>query len=162
MSRQLKFMEQPKFQFDGEDNLYGDLVEINLNNQCTQAKQNSDQALNMLLQTPKHHGYPYGYNEVDPATEFYFCKKSKSTGQLSEKVASSVAPTATNISCLRQMYCPECHERLHEEGVRLERLLTMCCFALLPIYPCCMRRSNNDCKVICGKCGYTLGAWKRQ
>lgn len=36
------------------------------------------------------------------------------------------------------------------------------CFALLPIYPCCMRRAKDECKVICGKCGYLLGAWKRQ
>ncbi|XP_015039375.2 uncharacterized protein [Drosophila pseudoobscura] len=169
MSRQLKFnvqVEDPSSLSPSqwEEEFHSELVEINLNPNCGQAKQQSAQDLDKLLlaaTTPPHRGYPYGYADIDPGTDYYFCKKSNSTGQLAEKV-SPPAPAATNISCLRQMYCPECHERLHEEGVRLERLLTMCCFALLPIYPCCMRRSNKDCKVICGKCGYLLGAWKRQ
>ncbi|KMY95835.1 uncharacterized protein LOC27209252 [Drosophila simulans] len=157
MSRQLKF----HLQAPNDEEFPADLVEINLNPNCGQVKQKSAQALDqLLLATPPHRGYPYGYAE-DSEPETYFCRKSNSTGQLAEKV-SPPPPAATNISCLRQMYCPECHERLHEQGVRLERLLTMCCFALLPIYPCCPRRSTNDCKVICGKCGYLLGAWKRQ
>lgn len=41
-------------------------------------------------------------------------------------------------------------------------VLISSCFAMLPLYPCCPRRTNNDCRVICGKCGYLLGAWKRQ
>ncbi|XP_032590703.1 uncharacterized protein LOC116805043 [Drosophila grimshawi] len=160
MSRQLKFSIQSP---EGEE-FHSDLVEINLNGSRGQAKQQSAQALDELLQgrtLPTHRGYPYGYGDTDDEPDFYFCKKSNSTGQLAEKV-SPPPPVATNISCLRQMYCPECHERLHEQGVRLERLITLCCFAMLPIYPCCMRRSKDDCKVICGKCGYLLGSWKRQ
>ncbi|KAH8261085.1 hypothetical protein KR044_003113 [Drosophila immigrans] len=173
MSRQLRFSIQPPPPPSSDsDDCHSDLVEINLNGGLGlgQAKQQSAQALDELLQArtgsilPLHRGYPYGYadgdadaNEVDS----YFYRKSNSTGQLAEKV-SPPPPSATNISCLRQMYCPECHERLHEQGVRLERLLQLCCFALLPIYPCCPRRSKDDCKVICGKCGYLLGAWKRQ
>ncbi|KAH8411010.1 hypothetical protein KR222_006075 [Zaprionus bogoriensis] len=168
MSRQLRFSIQAP---EGEDaDCQSDLVEINLNGGLGPvAKQPSVQALDELLQSrttttlPRHRGYPYGYadSDADNETDTYFYKKSNSTGQLAEKV-SPPPPSATNISCLRQMYCPECHERLHEQGVRLERLLQLCCFALLPIYPCCMRRSKDDCKVICGKCGYLLGAWKRQ
>ncbi|KAM8711266.1 hypothetical protein ACLKA7_000412 [Drosophila subpalustris] len=168
MSRQLRFsITAPP---PDNDDCHSDLVEINLNGGCNQMKQQSAQALDELLQArttttlPLHRGYPYGYadkSDTETDTDFYFCKKSNSTGQLAEKV-SPPPPSATNISCLRQMYCPECHERLHEQGVRLERLLQLCCFALLPIYPCCMRRSKDDCKVICGKCGYLLGAWKRQ
>lgn len=29
-----------------------------------------------------------------------------------------------NISCLRQMYCPDCHQRLDAESVRFETLLS--------------------------------------
>ncbi|KAH8371354.1 hypothetical protein KR093_007061 [Drosophila rubida] len=176
MSRQLRFTIQPppppsSSSLTDSDDCHSDLVEINLNGGLGlgQAKQQSAQALDELLQArtmatlPPHRGYPYGYADadVDNEADYYFCKKSNSTGQLAEKV-SPPPPSATNISCLRQMYCPECHERLHEQGVRLERLLQLCCFALLPIYPCCLRRSKDDCKVICGKCGYLLGAWKRQ
>ncbi|XP_034110345.1 uncharacterized protein LOC132788731 [Drosophila nasuta] len=174
MSRQLRFSIQPppppsSLPSSDSDDSHSDLVEINLNGGLGlgQAKQQSAQALDELLQArtganlPLHRGYPYGYGDTDNETDYYFCKKSNSTGQLAEKV-SPPPPSATNISCLRQMYCPECHERLHEQGVRLERLLQLCCFALLPIYPCCLRRSKDDCKVICGKCGYLLGAWKRQ
>ncbi|ALC42504.1 CG43325 [Drosophila busckii] len=160
MSRSLKFSLPP-------EQCAADLVEINLNTVgYGQTKQQSAHALDELLapqsQLPLHRGYPYGYTDAESDAELYFCKKSNSTGELAEKVAAPTAPAAANISCLRQMYCPACHERLHEQGVRLERLLTLCCFALLPVYPCCMRRSNDDCKVICGKCGYSLGAWKRQ
>lgn len=122
MSRQLKFhLQAPEVEQDYST----DLVEINLNPSCGQTKSSSSaQALDqLLLATPPHRGYPYGYAE-DSEPETYFCRKSNSTGQLAEKV-SPPPPAATNISCLRQMYCPECNERLHEQGVRLERLLTM-------------------------------------
>ncbi|XP_075169604.1 uncharacterized protein LOC142241701 [Haematobia irritans] len=67
-----------------------------------------------------------------------------------------------NISCLRQMYCPDCHQRLDTDSVRFETLLS-CCLPLFPIksmYQCCLRRSIGR-KVICNKCGSNLGYWKR-
>ncbi|KAI8128490.1 hypothetical protein CVS40_1825 [Lucilia cuprina] len=67
-----------------------------------------------------------------------------------------------NISCLRQMYCPDCHQRLDAESVRFETLLS-CCLPLFPIsrvYQCCLKRSIGR-KVICNKCGSNLGYWKR-
>ncbi|XP_030388137.1 uncharacterized protein LOC115634510 [Scaptodrosophila lebanonensis] len=164
MSRKLTFSSNETI------DCFSDMVEINLNGSCglTTNPQPSVPIMDGLLKPPPalHRGYPYGYSDVEDATQtnsdLYFCKKSNSTGQLAEKVAGKQSQPATNISCLRQMYCPECHERLHEQGVRLERLLALCCFSLLPIYPCCVKRNSDDCKVICGKCGYLLGAWKRQ
>lgn len=130
MSRQLRFSIQAP---ESDEEYPTDLVEINLNGGLGPVpKQPSVQALDELLQNrtvatlPRHRGYPYGYADSDPDNEpdTYFYKKSNSTGQLAEKV-SPPPPSATNISCLRQMYCPECHERLHEQGVRLERLLQL-------------------------------------
>uniref|UniRef100_A0A1I8PL16 LITAF domain-containing protein n=1 Tax=Stomoxys calcitrans TaxID=35570 RepID=A0A1I8PL16_STOCA len=67
-----------------------------------------------------------------------------------------------SISCLRQMYCPDCHQRLDADSVRFETLLS-CCLPLFPlktVYQCCLRRSIGR-KVICNKCGSNLGYWKR-
>lgn len=130
MSRQLRFSIQAP---ESDEEYHTDLVEINLNGGLGPvAKQQSAQALDELLQCrtvatlPRHRGYPYGYadSDADNEPDTYFYKKSNSTGELAEKV-SPPPPSATNISCLRQMYCPECHERLHEQGVRLERLLQL-------------------------------------
>ncbi|XP_005188385.1 uncharacterized protein LOC101900868 [Musca domestica] len=67
-----------------------------------------------------------------------------------------------NISCLRQMYCPDCKQRLDKDSVRFESLLA-CCLPLFPlttVYQCCLKRAVGR-KVICNKCGSNLGYWKR-
>ncbi|XP_061395983.1 uncharacterized protein LOC133331615 [Musca vetustissima] len=80
----------------------------------------------------------------------------------SSSLANGKQLDSPNISCLRQMYCPDCKQRLDKESVRFESLLT-CCLPLFPlttVYKCCLKRSVGR-KVICNKCGSNLGYWKR-
>ncbi|XP_011178864.2 uncharacterized protein LOC105209905 isoform X1 [Zeugodacus cucurbitae] len=70
----------------------------------------------------------------------------------------------TDLSCLRQMYCPDCEQRLHVDNISYDRLL-YCCLPIFPfkcLYKRAIERRQNGNKVICKRCGGNLGYWKQK
>ncbi|XP_014100254.3 uncharacterized protein [Bactrocera oleae] len=70
----------------------------------------------------------------------------------------------SDLSCLRQMYCPDCEQRLHIDTISYDRLL-YCCLPIFPfkcLYKRAIERRQSGNKVICKSCGGNLGYWKQQ
>ncbi|XP_039953450.1 uncharacterized protein LOC126754644 [Bactrocera neohumeralis] len=70
----------------------------------------------------------------------------------------------TDLSCLRQMYCPDCEQRLHMDTISYDRLL-YCCLPIFPfkcLYKRAIDRRQSGNKVICKRCGGNLGYWKQK
>ncbi|XP_018792723.1 PREDICTED: uncharacterized protein LOC108971235 [Bactrocera latifrons] len=70
----------------------------------------------------------------------------------------------TDLSCLRQMYCPDCEQRLHMDTISYDRLL-YCCLPIFPfkcLYKRAIERRQSGNKVICKRCGGNLGYWEQK
>ncbi|XP_054736630.1 uncharacterized protein LOC129243559 [Anastrepha obliqua] len=149
-----------------------DLVEVNLNaSNSTVGAQKSSFSNNMSLFRFKESGrgsaIPYKQSlpaNAESAPKNAELKAMRSIFGGSIEFVSNSYQSPTDLSCLRQMYCPDCEQRLHVDNISYDRLLHCC----LPVFPfkCLFKRvierRQSGNKVMCKKCGGNLGYWKQK
>ncbi|XP_004533825.1 uncharacterized protein LOC101463017 [Ceratitis capitata] len=132
-----------------------DLVEVNLNTIVdSKIPQMDSSCYNISLFHFKN------YSTVSNTCTAY--KQSIFGGSL--EFVPNAYRSPTELSCLRQMYCPDCEQRLHVDTISYDRLL-YCCLPIFPfkfLYKRAIERRQSGNKVICKKCGGNLGYWKQK